>query len=126
MPANDEVSTIVSVECVVPVRINIHPGSTTNPINLNGQAPLAVLTTAAGEYGLPLAFDAGHIVPTSVRFGTEAETFAETGGAFEVHGRGHPEDALEMNESSRDGDSDMVLHFRWAKLASAPATRKHA
>ncbi|HEY0706881.1 MAG TPA: hypothetical protein VGG33_08795, partial [Polyangia bacterium] len=111
-PANDQASTSITVECVVPVRINIHPGGFPNPINLRGQAPLAVLTTVLGEYGLPLPFDAGRIVATSVRFGTEAETFAETAGAFETHGRGHPEDTVEMNETTRDGDLDLVLHFR--------------
>ena len=116
---NDEVSTTVSVECVVPVRINIHPNGNPNPINLRGQAPVAVLTTAAGEYGLPLAFNAVRIVATSVRFGTEAETFGETGGAFEVHGRGHPEDSFELDELTRDGDQDLVLHFRSGETSIA-------
>jgi len=46
------------VSVIVPVAINIHPGSFKNPFNLKskGVIPVAVLTTRAGEYGLPLAF----------------------------------------------------------------------
>jgi hypothetical protein len=34
------------------------------------------------------------------------------GGATETHERGHLEDSLELDETTRDGDLDMVLHFR--------------
>jgi uncharacterized repeat protein (TIGR01451 family) len=103
-----------TVECIVPVAINIKPGSFKNPINLKskGVIPVAVLTTAAGEYGLPLAFDATTILPLTVRFGPEPVVIAGA-GAREAHGRGHIEDAIERSdEVTKDGDLDMVLHFR--------------
>ena len=45
--ANNSKMTSFTVECIVPVAINIHPGSFNNPINLksNGVIPVAVLTT---------------------------------------------------------------------------------
>jgi uncharacterized repeat protein (TIGR01451 family) len=112
-PANNSAEESFVVECVVPVAINIKPGSDPNSINIrnNGVIPVAVLTTEAGEYGLPLAFDAATIDPLSVRFGPEA-VVQSGGGATETHGRGHLEDSLELDETTRDGDLDMVLHFR--------------
>ena len=74
IPANNHATSSFTVECIVPVAINIHPGSFKNPINLKskGVIPLAVLTTHAGEYGLPLAFDATKIQPLTTRFGPKA------------------------------------------------------
>ena len=111
--SNNEAEITLDIECVVPVAINIKPGSFPNSINLGnrGDAPLAVLTTQAGEYGLPLAFDATTINPLSVRFGPASLVWPETGGAFEVHGRGHIENSYELDEATRDGDRDLVLHF---------------
>jgi uncharacterized repeat protein (TIGR01451 family) len=110
---NNLASVDLEVECVVPVAINIKPASYPNSINANsrGKIPLAVLTTMAGEYGLPLGFDATSINPLSVRFGPRAVVWTETGGAFESHERGHVEDSYELDDSTRDGDLDMVLHF---------------
>jgi uncharacterized repeat protein (TIGR01451 family) len=108
---NNTASATVTVECVVPVAINIQPGSFPNAMNLNGHATVAVLTTEAGEYGLPLAFDAATIDPLSVLFGPAALVFPEAGGATEVHSAGHVEDSRELNEKKRDKDLDMVLHF---------------
>ena len=96
-----------------PGRDQHQAGSFGNPINLKskGVIPVAVLTTSAGEYGLPLAFDATTIRPLTARFGPKAVVTAG-GGAPEDHGRGHIEDALERSdESTKDGDRDMVLHF---------------
>jgi uncharacterized repeat protein (TIGR01451 family) len=119
-PANNTREVVLDVLCVVPVAINIKPGSDPNSINLgNSTVTVAVLTTAAGEYGLPLAFDATTIDPLSVRFGPADVVFAETGGAFERHGRGHLERSLELDETTRDGDLDMVLHFRAAESGIA-------
>jgi hypothetical protein len=113
-PANNEAEVVLEIECVVPVLINIKPGSFPNSVNVSnrGAIPVAVLTTAVGEAGLPVAFDATSIDPLSVRFGPADEVFAETGGAFEFHRRGHIEDAFELDEVTMDGDLDMVLHFR--------------
>lgn len=112
-PANDQARSAFVVDCVIPVALNVKPGSAENPANLRsrGVIPTAVLTTAPGEYGLPLAVDATRIDATSVRFGPERLVFEDLGGAAEDHDRGHVEDSYELDERTRDGDRDMVLHF---------------
>jgi uncharacterized repeat protein (TIGR01451 family) len=116
---NDAATAAVTVACVVPVAINIKPGGFPNALNLNGTAPVAVLTTRAGEYGLPLAFDASLIDPLSVRFGPAP---LAVGGSTAIHGTGHLEDARELNEKTRDGDVDMVLQFRVGASGLTPAS----
>jgi hypothetical protein len=109
--ANDSKTVTHVVDCAVPVTVNIMPGSTMNPVNLaSATVPVALLTTAAGEYGNPLPFDATTIDPLSVRFGS-ATTLFSGGGVSESHAKGHPEDALELDEQTHDGDTDMLLHF---------------
>ncbi len=111
---NNDAQTSFTVECILPVAINIKPGSFVNPINLKskGVIPVAVLTTEAGEYGLPLPFDATTIHPLTTRFGPKPIVTAG-GGAAEAHDRGHIEDAVERSdERTKDGDLDLVLHFR--------------
>jgi hypothetical protein len=118
-PTNDQASLELVIECVMPVAINIKPGSDPNSVQpTRGTIPVAVLTTAAGEYGLPLAFDATTIDPSTVHFGPAAVVNA-AGGAPEQHGRGHIEDSRELDEVTRDGDRDMVLHFRAAQSGIA-------
>jgi uncharacterized repeat protein (TIGR01451 family) len=115
---NNQTELNVNIECVVPVAINIHPGGFPNPINPGkGSATVAVLTTDAGEYGLPLAFDATTIDPLSVRFDS-AKGLEGSYTAAEIHNQGHIQDSIERQLDSRgresvtDGDQDMVLHFR--------------
>jgi uncharacterized repeat protein (TIGR01451 family) len=105
--ANNEAEAEINVLCVVPVLLNIKPGSFPNSINLgsNGVTPVAILSTTAGEGGTPVSFDATAIDPLSVRFGRRAEIWAESAGASEAHGRGHPERSYELDETTRDGDS---------------------
>lgn len=112
--SNDEREFEFAVDCVVPVAINVKPGSNPNSIKTpENEVAVAVLTTSAGEYGLPLDFDATAIDPLSARFGPRALVYPNSGGAAEVHDRGHLEDSLERGEIEivRDGDVDMVLHF---------------
>ena len=103
----------LEIECIVPVIINIAPGSDPNSQQrLKGTAPVAILSTTAGEYGTPLDFDATTIDPMSVRFGP-AEIFDDGGlGASERHGRGHFQDSYELDEVTQDGDTDLILHFK--------------
>ncbi|MDG6108277.1 hypothetical protein Daura_21540 [Dactylosporangium aurantiacum] len=109
--ANDIRTARLSVDCAVPVTINVQPGSAQNPVNRNGSTlPVAVLTTRAGEYGNPVAIDATTIVAGSVRFGSP-DGLLLGGGTPETHGQVHREDALELDERSRDGDQDALLHF---------------
>ncbi|MGI0024058.1 MAG: DUF11 domain-containing protein, partial [Nitrososphaera sp.] len=115
--SNNSAELTIEVECLIPVQINIHPGSDVNPINIkskNGVIPVAILTTSAGEYGLPIAVDATMIDPLSVHFGPSDVLLGVVppGGATEFHERGHLEDSLELDEVTHDGDLDMLLHFR--------------
>jgi hypothetical protein len=107
-PGNNSASRTVSVECVVPVALAIKPDNNPNPATRH--LAMAVLTTEAGEYDLPLAFDATRIDPLSVRFGPAEVVFSKSGGTPESHARGHVEDAAERESGVRDGDLDLVLH----------------
>jgi len=111
--SNNTVVLDLEIECVVPVIINIAPGSDPNSQHrLKSTVPLAILTTAAGEYGTPIDFDATLIDPLSVRFGPP-EIFDDDGlGATPKHKRGHFEDSYELDEVTMDGDTDLVLHFK--------------
>jgi uncharacterized repeat protein (TIGR01451 family) len=118
--ANNEMSTEFTLDCVVPVALNIMPGANPNSINIpTDTVPVAVLTTHAGEYGLPLDFDAATIQPLTVRFGPRRVVYPGLGGSTEVHQMGHIEDAYERTttpvETVKDGDLDMVLHFASGK-----------
>jgi hypothetical protein len=111
---NNELTATASIDCVVPMKINVRPHGFPNAINLNTDATLAALTTTAGEYGLPMAFDATRIDPLSVLWGVKRNLFnvAKTSGAPEIHSEGHLERSYELDESTRDADLDMVLHFK--------------
>ncbi|MFI7490495.1 hypothetical protein ACIBXA_19145 [Micromonospora echinaurantiaca] len=124
-PSNNTQVTTFRLDCVVPIAINVRPGSPTNPINLNTDADLAALTTTAGEYGLPIAFDATTIDVSRTLWGLRENLFntASPRGALERHGKGHPERSYELDERTRDGDVDLVLHFRPAdSLLTATTT----
>jgi hypothetical protein len=113
---NNEAELTVEIECLIPVQINIEPGGYPNSINLNGKegvVSLSVLTTAQGEYALPIAIDATKIDPLSVHFGPSDLLLGidPSGGATESHNTGHILKSVEMNEKTKDGDNDMVLHF---------------
>ncbi|MEV7618149.1 hypothetical protein [Streptomyces sp. NPDC089799] len=113
-PSNNTASTSFRIDCVVPVAINVRPGGFPNSINLNTDATLAALTTRVGEYGLPLAFDATAIDVSQTYWGLRERLFntATPAGAREVHGRSHFEDSYELDERTRDRDTDNVLHFK--------------
>ena len=110
--ANNDAQASFDVECIVPIVINVRPGNKHNRINTNsnGRVPVAALTTEAGEYGLPVAFDATLIVPGSVRFGEQTAVYDETGGAANV-GRVHVRDWFELDDKTKDGDDDMRMRF---------------
>jgi uncharacterized repeat protein (TIGR01451 family) len=109
-PADNTANATTAV--IVPVLINIQPGGFPNAINLRGQANVAILTTAAGEHGLPLAFNAATIAPLSVRFGSASAVLAGNGAA--AKNDASLQDAYELDERTRDGDIDLLLHFRVA------------
>lgn len=124
-PANNTAGAEFTVDCVVPVALNIKPGSTPNSVNPGdkGVVPVAILTTRAGEYGLPLAFDATTIQADTVRFGPRGSAFAGV-GATEAHGKIHTEDSYELDERTRDGDQDAVMHFPTPDSGISPGTRE--
>ncbi|HTG93276.1 MAG TPA: hypothetical protein VL866_11850 [Pyrinomonadaceae bacterium] len=113
---------IESTNVLVPVAINIRPGGYPNSVNLKSNVTVAILTTSAGEYGLPLAFNATTINPLSVRFGPASVVLGGVGGAPEIHLTGHIEDSYELDENTKDGDLDMVLHFKAAAAGLTPGT----
>lgn len=80
-------------DCVTAVAVDVKPGSFPNSVNprSRGVLPVALLTTAT--------FDATTVDPDTVRLGA-----AGAAGAAPVHA------ALE--DVDRDGDLDLVLHFR--------------
>jgi hypothetical protein len=108
---NDERFLEAAVDCKIPVAIRVKPWGTPNPIQLRSAVvPVAILSTRAGEYGLPLAFDASSIDVSTLRFGSRREILEEDGGAGESHGRLHIEDVPESNGRTLDGDLDAVTH----------------
>ena len=82
----------LDMEAVVPVDIDIRPGSFPNSVNPRSTGVISVAVLGTPD------FDATTIDPISVAFGPT--------GAHEAHGMAHIEDA------DRDGLLDMVLHFR--------------
>ena len=114
---NNDAEVTVKFDCVIPVQINIHPASDPNSINIvkrTGVIPVAILSTLTGEYGLPIDVDATMVDPLSVHFGPADVLFNVNppGGATEFHNKGHIEDSFELDETTQDGDLDMVLHFK--------------
>jgi len=110
--ANNEKSVSVTIDCVVPVAINIRPHHEDNRFSFStADVNVGLLTTAAGEYGLPLAFDAATADVESLRFGPRTATFSG-GGAPDRRGKGTLGDSWERSdESRRDGDVDLEVRF---------------
>ena len=81
------------------ISIDIKPGKDPNTINCrqNGLIPVAILTTSTAM-GDPVDFDAATVDSSTVRFGP--------GAAMRFHRRHH------IRDVDRDGDMDMLLHFR--------------
>jgi hypothetical protein len=110
-PGNNEGGENLDLDCVVPVTINIKPGGDPNSVNLNSRhVPVGILSTGAGEGGNPIAFDATRIDVSTVRFGPR-DVLIGGGGSGESHGRLHLEDVLELDDVTRDGDTDAVVHL---------------
>ncbi len=121
--SDDTRTTRLTVDCAIPVTINIKPGSAENNVNLNGDGvvPVAVLTTTAGEYGNPIAFDATRIDAATLRFGSPAKLLASAGWP-ETHGKIHIEKSIEPDEHTVDTDQDAVTHYRYDVLSVTDTT----
>jgi hypothetical protein len=89
---SSESAHLYKLDLIVEAEIDIKPGSSSNPVNprSRGTLPVAILSTDA--------LDATTVDPPSVRLGPA--------GAVASRGRGQIEDV------DRDGDLDLVLHFR--------------
>ncbi|WP_436498656.1 M66 family metalloprotease [Actinokineospora sp. HUAS TT18] len=114
---NNQRASSFQIDCVVPMVINVRPQGFPNSVNLNTDATVAALTTRAGEYGLPIAFDATRIDVSKTLWGLRANLFntATPSGARELHGVGHRERSYELDERTRDADFDLVLHYKPAE-----------
>jgi uncharacterized repeat protein (TIGR01451 family) len=123
-PFNNSAQATIEIDCVIPVAINVHPGSYPNSVRTNSTiTPIAVLTTDVGEYGLPLPVDASTIEPANVIFGPEAAIAAGGPGAPPRDDRLRLEDSRELvvPEVIQDGDLDAIFHFR-TRLAGLDPT----
>ncbi|MDQ3954970.1 MAG: DPP IV N-terminal domain-containing protein [Actinomycetota bacterium] len=111
-PANNGLEVGRAIECVMPMQINIRPGNSHNFVNPNANqvVPVATLTTTAGEYGLPLAFDASTVDHSTVRFGT-LQSLNDGNGAMPSPNLPFIQDSFEMDDTTKDGDLDLVLRF---------------
>lgn len=106
----DEVS--VDIECLLPIAINLRPGSVQNRVDAgNGRVEFAVLTTEAGEYGLPAPFDASWVDPDSIVVGPRDDVLVGEGAS--LSGSSSLRDMRErFDERTRDGDADLRAWFR--------------
>lgn len=117
-PSNDERVAEFEIECAIPVKLDVKPGSDRNPVNVKeATIPMAVLTTDAGEFGLPLAFDATTVVVDGLRIGNRADLVATGSGLPERHDKVHLEDVV-----VKDGDVDAVLHAAGREIPVTAST----
>ncbi|WP_090803039.1 hypothetical protein [Asanoa ishikariensis] len=108
---NNQRTARLTLDCAVPVTINIQPGIAQNWITLYAPfVPTAVLTTRAGEYGNPLAFDATKIVASATRFGSP-DVLQRGQGVRDINNRILKVFSLEPNERTVDLDLDALLNF---------------
>jgi len=89
----------VAAPVVKRVMIDIMPQSRENRINIDSRdtVRVAILTTRVAD-GDAFDFNAATVAPRSVRFGR--------GGARQTR------DHIRMRDVDRDGDRDMIMHFR--------------
>ncbi len=112
-PGNDTLdATAVTIDCAVPVTIDVNPGDPADqlPVSSSGNVFVGVFTTEAGEYDLPIAFDATSIVAESVRLGRAADVQSGAGVSPRFTDL---KDLRELppSERRRDGDVDQRLRF---------------
>lgn len=113
--ANNSKATTFAIDCAVPVTLNVMPGSHTNPVILTPiivtppLLPVAVLTTGAGQYGNPVAFDATKIQPATVRVGLRDPLIAGNTGTPPFLNQVLPVWSIEPDEHTVDLDRDGLL-----------------
>jgi hypothetical protein len=126
--SNNTKATTFAIDCAVPVTLNVLPGVRNNPVFVNGPIalppllPIAVLTTKAGEYGNPLAFDATKIQGSTVRVGVRDALVATNTGTPPLLNAVVPAWSLEPNEHTIDLDLDGVLKATTHHIGIQPST----
>lgn len=112
---NDEARTRLVVACqgADEVVVNLQPGQWPNRVILGTrEASLAILTTAAGEYGRAAAFDAAEILLETVRIGSRRMVDGLEPGTDRFGGTAL-DDSIEttLPETTQDGDRDLTLFY---------------
>jgi hypothetical protein len=108
---NNSDAATAQFECLVPVVINVRPGQAHNEVNAGeGSVPVAVLTTRAGEYGLPLDFDVAWIDTATILFAPRTDAL-DGAGAPPRHSPAFKDQKERSDERTRDGDMDLALDF---------------
>jgi hypothetical protein len=126
--ANNSRATTYAVDCAVPVTVNVIPGSRDNPvfvtpsIALPPLLPVSVLTTRAGEYGHPVAFDATKIRATTVRVGVRDALIAGNTGTPPFLDLVRHALSIEPDERTVDLDLDGVLQASTRHIGIGPDT----
>ena len=126
--ANNSKAATFAIDCAVPVTLNVLPGVRTNPVFVSGPIalppllPIAVLTTRAGEYGNPLAFDATKIKPTTVRVGVRDALIASNTGTPPFLNAVLSAFSIEPDEHTVDLDKDGVLQAPTRNIGIRPDT----
>jgi hypothetical protein len=105
----------INFELVVPVSLDIKPGSCPNPLNVNsrGDLPVAILGTAD--------LDAGTIDPASIRLAGVAplrSDYEDVGTPFDPY-LGREDCEFDCHEMEGDGWMDLTFKFDTQELAAA-------
>lgn len=120
--ANDAGSVTITIDCAVPVHVDVEPGDPSDVLRTfsNGNAFVGVFTTDAGEYGLPIAFDATTILEPTIRLGTA--NAVQNGGGIAPRFADHKDlQELGANEKGKDGDRDQRLRFVRSEIPLGPS-----
>jgi uncharacterized repeat protein (TIGR01451 family) len=128
VPANDALRTRFEFTCEGrrEVKINFWPGRYPNVLRLRDQeAPIAIMTTRDGEYGLP-AFDAATVNPASLAVGGPGLLDDAALGSPARPGSVQLSDEPEpvAPERTTDGDVDLLFWFNPSASRFGPDTRR--
>ena len=106
---NDSKEGRFTIDCVIPVAVNVVPGDATNTVAPGAPFDVAVLSTTAGEYGLPLDVDHSMLDASSMVLGSAQPP----GPGFTGNAPAGDwlADSFELDDVRQDGDTDTVAQF---------------